>query len=132
MAVTEQVQSTLEAFGVDAWLIDEILRMLGNSEKDVLRGRVRTSAEGAFGSAPTAQVLSWDAATAHAKVAEAMDDLVAGLGGYADKIRDFRDDARRTDDDAAASLASLHTVTEQLAAPTIAAASENGDGVEGS
>lgn len=126
MATVEQVHATLEAFDVDDWLIEQILGMLGQSEEDVARGSVRTSAEGAFGSAATAQVLSWDAGVAHAKVAEAMAEMVAGLGAYAASIRSFRDDASRTDEEAGSALASLNAVTDQVSTPTIAAASENG------
>lgn len=126
VATVEQVHSTLDAFDVDVWLIEKILGMLGESEREVARGCVRTNAEGAFGSAATAQVLSWDAGVAHAKVAEAMAEMVAGLGAYAASIRSFRDDATRTDEEAGSSLAALTAVTDQVSTPTIAAASENG------
>lgn len=125
MGLLEQVHGTLQSFGVDEQTIADILSMLELGEDEVKDGQPRTSAEGSFGSSPAGQTLSWDAGVAHAKVAEAMADMVAGLGGYAESLRVFRDDARRTDEDAAGSMTALQAATEQLTTPNIAAASGN-------
>lgn len=131
MGLLEQVHGTLETFGVDEATIDLILSMLEQGETDVHDGQVRTSAEGGFGTSAAGQTLSWDAGVAHAKVAEAMADMVAGLGGYAESLVAFRKDAARTDDDAAGSMHALQAATEQLSTPDIASASDNAPATPG-
>lgn len=125
MGLLEQVQGTLDAFGIDEETVAGILAMLEQSRSDVHDGQVRTNAEGGFGASAAGRTLSWDAGVAHAKVTEAMAAMVAGLGGYAEGLRAFREDATRTDDDAAGAMNSLRAATEQLSTPDIASATRD-------
>lgn len=130
MGLMESVHSMLGDMDVDELLIAQILSALEQGAADVERATVRTSAEGRFGGSEAAATLSWDASVAHAKVVEAMSEMVAGLQQYADKLVAFKGDTARTDDEAAAAMTALNAVTTQIATPTIAA-SGGGAGADG-
>lgn len=75
-----------------------ILDMLEGSRTTVEAGeRIAPIPTSSLGQAPTALELHLHAGKAHTHVTQAMAQLVAGLQGYSDSVRRFREDSHETD-----------------------------------
>ena len=94
----------LGGIGVDREAIDEIRKML-EENRGLLKGsRPSNQTEGIFGGSPAGQDLDAQTLTAHEHVVEALEEMMAGLQGYADNVVRFGNDLFGLDEDVQASL----------------------------
>jgi hypothetical protein len=108
MVTIAEVGATLNDLAVDPDVIRDIVDILNSGADDLGASPVHDVAHGSFGPGGDASDLSLNAAKAHRHVQEAMDDMVAGLRGYRNNIKDFAEHAHVVDDDAAVRL-NAHT-----------------------
>ncbi len=94
----------LGAIGVDRETVDKIRNIL-EQNRDMLHGsRPHELSESAFGGSPAGLDLGAQTATAHQHVVEAIEEMMAGLQGYATNVVKFADDITGTDEDVQALL----------------------------
>lgn len=115
-----QVGAILGALNVEEETIREIVRILTQSADDVQRGgRPPGTPASAFGGSESGKNFGWNVDQAHAHVVGAMSDLVAGLEGYATRIRHFHEDIQFTDQTAQDDTRRTTVTISNTAVPTL-------------
>ena len=122
----DDVGAALNNINVQPNDVQAILDMLDHCATDVHGSIVHGVPDARFGASAAASALAYDAEAAHRKVAEAMQEMVAGLNGYRDNIATYVKDVGRKDDDSAATMAGLNASTDCVAKPKIATPSTCG------
>ena len=82
----------LGGIGVDQETISQISAMLEENRELLNGSRPSGQTEGVFGGSPAGQDLDTQTATAHRHVVEALEEMMAGLEGYATNVVRFGDD----------------------------------------
>jgi hypothetical protein len=94
----------LGGIGVDRDTISRISMMLEDN-RDLLDGsRPSNQTEGAFGQSPAGQDLDAQTLTAHQHVVEALEEMMAGLKGYASNVERFGNDIFGLDEEVQSAL----------------------------
>jgi hypothetical protein len=94
----------LDGIGVDRETIRRISAML-EENRDLLNGsRPSNQTQGAFGGSPAGRDLDMQTLTAHQHVVEALEEMMAGLEGYAQNVVKFGDDMLGLDADVQTAL----------------------------
>lgn len=100
--------------------VQTILDMLDDSATTVRRSeRIAAIPTSSLGQAPTALELHHHAGRAHAHVTNAMAELVAGLQGYYDSVRHFRQDTHETDGVVASDVSRLTSRADAVQAAEV-------------
>jgi len=118
------VESTLQEFEVDPRVITAIMEMLSSSSDAIADTELPELPVVAFGPGPAAVDLGQNTAIAHRHIAQAMNDMAAGLQGYRRNIEEVAARATEIDLDSASQLKGLQAATECVAPTTFSAPSQ--------
>ena len=94
----------LGGIGVDRETINQISAMLEENRGLLDGSRPSGQTRGAFGQSPAGQDLDAQTMTAHEHVVEALEEMMAGLEGYATNVVRFGNDIFGLDEDVQAAL----------------------------
>lgn len=94
----------LDTIGVDQEAISQISGMLEENRSLLDSSRPSGQTEGAFGASPTGRDLDAQTMTAHQHVVEALEEMMAGLQGFAGNVEKFGSDLFGLDGDVQAQL----------------------------
>lgn len=104
MGIFAGVFDFLADIGVDQETISEIQSMLQTNSQILDGARPTGQTQGAFGQSAAGQDLDTQTLTAHQHVIEALEEMMAGLEGYAANVARFGDDMFGLDADIQAAL----------------------------
>jgi hypothetical protein len=112
----------LTILGLPEALVKSCRDMLEENALSIHDGKPSNVGGAVFGPSPSGQLLEHDTSVAHQHVADALQQMVAGLRGYADNLDAFAKNVTETDLQAAADLTptrkrELDLATNNLAAP---------------
>ena len=102
--------SFLDTIGVDREAISQISAMLEENRTLLKGSQPSGQTEGVFGESPAGRDLDAQTLTAHQHVVEALEEMMAGLEGYASNVMRFGDDILGLDEDVQSQL--MRGVTE--------------------
>ena len=112
----------LTILGLPEALVSSCRDMLEENASSIHDGKPTNVAAGVFGGSDAGQLMEHHTTIAHRHVADALQEMVAGLRGYAENLNGFAKDVSETDLQAAADLTpsrkrELDLATDNLAAP---------------
>lgn len=118
------VESTLQEFEVDPDVIAAVMGMLSTSSDAIVQTELPELPVIAFGPGAAATDLGQNTAIAHRHIAQAMDDMAAGLQGFRRNIGEVAAKATEVDLDSASQLQGLQAATECVAPTTFSEPSQ--------